>query len=51
MARHEYAHPRHPLPGSDRNRPLRRGRASQGPPTRPLEGHRPHPIPTHDKGR
>lgn len=51
MARHEYAHPRHPLPGLDRNRPFRRSHAAQSPPTRPRDGHRPRPIPTHDKGR
>ncbi|PJJ02522.1 hypothetical protein BX264_2869 [Streptomyces sp. 2333.5] len=51
MARHENAHSRHSLPGSDRNRPHKRSHASQSPPTRPHDGHRPHPIPTHDKGR
>ncbi len=51
MPRHEYVHPRHPLPGTNRNRLLRRSRASQGPPTRPRDGHRPQPIPTHDTGR
>lgn len=50
MARHEYAHPRHPLPGTTRNRPLRRSHGTQGPPTRPQDWHRPRPIPTHDKG-
>lgn len=47
----ERAHNRHPLPGTDRKGPGRRSHGSQSPPTRPHDGRRPHPIPTHDKGR
>ncbi|MFI6766660.1 hypothetical protein [Streptomyces sp. NPDC050355] len=47
---HDQACARHPLPGIDRNRPRRRKHASQSPPTRPHDGQRPHPVPTHDKG-
>lgn len=50
MARHDDAHSRHSLPGSDRTRPHKRRHATQGPPTRPQDGDRPHPTSTHDKG-
>ncbi|MCK7624919.1 hypothetical protein MUU72_17705 [Streptomyces sp. RS10V-4] len=39
-----------PLPGSERGRPLGRGHAEHGPPTRPPNVHGPHPIPTHEHG-
>ncbi|MEU9122895.1 hypothetical protein AB0C96_24035 [Streptomyces sp. NPDC048506] len=51
MAPEERVHARHPLPGTDRNGPRRRSHGSQSPPTRPHDNQRPHPIPTHDKGR